>query len=112
VAVLTIRGSGPVRSVRAGPKTLAEAVRLAQQGKLPRGTLGGPGFFAGGSGQGNGQGAGGGQGQGSGGRGFGGGLQGQITATGKVSDIAGTAEQTTSSAGTSTVVQYQVRHGP
>jgi hypothetical protein len=62
-----------------GPKTLAEAVRLAQQGKLPRGTLGGPGFFAGGSGQGNGQGAGG-QGQRPGGRGFGGGLQGQITA--------------------------------
>jgi hypothetical protein len=63
-----------------GPKTLAEAVRLTQQGRLPRGNLGGPGFLAGGSGQGNGQGAGGGQGQSPGGRGFGGGLQGQITA--------------------------------
>jgi hypothetical protein len=62
-----------------GPKTLAEAARLAQQGKLPRGNLGGPGFFAGGSAQGNGQGAGG-QGQSPGGRGVGGGLQGQITA--------------------------------
>jgi peptidoglycan hydrolase-like protein with peptidoglycan-binding domain len=34
------------------------------------------------------------------------------TAPGKVSDIAGTAEQATSSAGTSTVVQYQVTMQP
>jgi hypothetical protein len=64
-----------------GPKTLAEALQLAQQGKLPRGNLqGGGGFFGGGAGQGNGgNGSGQGNAQGRVGPG-GGGLQGQITA--------------------------------
>jgi hypothetical protein len=60
-----------------GPKTLAEALQLAQQGKLPRGNLqGGPGFF-----RGNGQAGGNGQSNAQGRVGpRAGGLQGQITA--------------------------------
>jgi hypothetical protein len=60
----------------AGPKTLAEAFQLAQEGKLPRGNLQGPGGGQGVPGAGQG-----GQGQGGAGQGRGGGpsVQGDIT---------------------------------
>src|ERR671931_612075 len=70
-------------TAQSGPKTLAEAIQLAQQGKLPRGNLGNGRFFGGAPGASNGQGTsngqGSGQGAGNGSRNGAPGFQGQIT---------------------------------
>jgi hypothetical protein len=64
-------------TAQSGPKTLADAIQLAQQGKLPRGNLGNGRFFGGAPGAGNG--ANNGQGTGNGSRNGAPGFQGQIT---------------------------------